>query len=220
MSTRDYLTKVHIHLQDRNTYKPLTYNRTSAIVNDTCTLIELIHSQHIIDKATKGFLLPSKNKRTPLFYGLPKFTSQAALPSHIKETKHFLNIIKKLATLPPNALLVIADVMSLYTENPHEEDIAAVIHFMQKHNHLLPTNWPLSHIVRIILDFILKHSTFKFMDKHIPQILGTSMETRMAPPYVHLFTGKEGTIILTFLHLIYFWKISSFSWVPTPNITP
>ena len=72
MNTKDYLTKIHAHLQDHNTYKPLTYNPTSAIINDACTLIEYIHSQHIIDKATKEFLLPPKNTRTPLFYGLPK----------------------------------------------------------------------------------------------------------------------------------------------------
>ena len=60
---------------------------------------------------------------------------------------------------------------------------------------------------RTILDFILKHSTFKFMDTHIHQILGTSMGTKMATPYANLFMGKEErTIILTFLHLIYFWK--------------
>ena len=49
MNTKDYLTKIHTYLPDCNTYKPLTYNPTSAIVNDTCTLIEYIHSQHIID---------------------------------------------------------------------------------------------------------------------------------------------------------------------------
>ena len=97
MNTRDYLTKIHIHLQDRNTYKPVTYNPTSAIVNDTCTLIELIHSQHIIDKAAKGFLLPSKNKRTPLFYGLPKFTSQAALSALL-----FLGVMVKLTFSLPS----------------------------------------------------------------------------------------------------------------------
>ena len=33
------------------------------------------------------------------------------------------------------------------------------------------------------------------------------MGTRMAPPYVNLFIGKEERpIILAFLHLIYFWK--------------
>ena len=92
-------------------------------------------------------------------------------------------------------------------KHSHDEGIAAVIHFMEEYKHLLPTNCPPPHIVRIILDFILKHSTFKFMDTHIHQILGTSMGTRMAPPYANLFMGKEErTIILTFLHLIYFWK--------------
>ena len=128
------------------------------MVNDTCTLIEYIHSQHIIDKATKEFLLPPKNTRTPLFYGLPKIHKPGCplrpivsgcdgptdhlsayvthfiqplasnLPSHIKDTKHFLNLIEKLPPLPPNALLVTADVTSLYTNIPHEEGIAAVIH--------------------------------------------------------------------------------------------
>ena len=33
------------------------------------------------------------------------------------------------------------------------------------------------------------------------------MGTRMAPRYANIFMGKEKrTIILTFLHLIYFWK--------------
>ena len=45
MNKRDYLAKIHTYLQDRNTYKPLTYNPT------TCTITEYIHSKHIIDKA-------------------------------------------------------------------------------------------------------------------------------------------------------------------------
>ena len=45
------------------------------------------------------------------------------------------------------------------------------------------------------------------MDMYIHQILGTSMGTRMSPPYVNLFMGKEERpIILAFLHVIYFWK--------------
>ena len=82
-----------------------------------------------------------------------------------------------------------------------------VLHFMGEYKHLLPSNCPPPYIVHIILDFILKHSTFKFIDTHIHQILGTSMDTRMTPPYANLFMGKEEhTIILIFLHLIYFWK--------------
>ena len=45
------------------------------------------------------------------------------------------------------------------------------------------------------------------MDMHIHQIFGTSMGTRMNPPYANLLMGKEEhTIFQTFLHLIYFWK--------------
>ena len=212
MNTKDYLTKIHTHLQDRNAYKPLTYNLTSATVNDTCTFIEYIDSQHIIDKATKEFLLLPKNNRTLSFYRLPEIHMSscplrpivsgcdgptdhlstyvthfiqplASNPSpHVKHTKHFLNLIEKLPPLPPNALLVTADVTSLYTNIPHQEGRATVIYFMEECKHLLPTNCPPLHIVRIILDFILKHSPFKFMDTHIHQILGTSMGTRMAPP--------------------------------------
>ena len=43
MNTKDYLTRTNTHLQDRNTYKPLTYNSTSPVINDTCTVIEYIH---------------------------------------------------------------------------------------------------------------------------------------------------------------------------------
>ena len=197
MNTRDYLINIHTHLQDCNTYKPLTYNPTNALVNDKCTLIDYIHSQHIIDKATKEFLLPPKNTRTPLFFGLLKIHKPGCplcsivsgcdgptdhlsayithfiqplarnLPSHIKDTRHFLNLIEELPPLPSNALLVTADVTSLYTNIPHEKGVAAVIHFMKEFEHLLPTNCPPPDIVHIILDFILKHSTFKFMDMHI-----------------------------------------------------
>ena len=55
MNTRDYLTKIHTHLQDHNTYKALTQNPTSAIANNACSLLEYMHSQLIIDKATKQF---------------------------------------------------------------------------------------------------------------------------------------------------------------------
>ena len=60
------------HLQDHNTYKPLTHNSTNAIANDACTLMEYMHSQHITEKATIEFLLPPTNIPTPLFYELAK----------------------------------------------------------------------------------------------------------------------------------------------------
>ena len=76
MNTRDSLTKIHIHLQDRNTYKPLTQNPVSAIA---CFFIAYKHSQHIIHKATIEILLPLKNTCIALFCRLPKIHSPTVL---------------------------------------------------------------------------------------------------------------------------------------------
>ena len=72
MNTRDYVTKIHKNLQDHNIYKPITYNPTSIMANDACTLIEYMHFQHTIDKAIMEFLLHPNNTHTLLFYRLPK----------------------------------------------------------------------------------------------------------------------------------------------------
>ena len=75
-----------------------------------------------------------------------------------------------------------------------------MIHFMPECKYLLPTNCPPLPIVHITLDFILKHSTFKFMDIHMHQIVGTSMGgTRMTSPMT-LYSWTRN------LHFIYFWK--------------
>ena len=106
-----------------------------------------------------------------------------------------------------------------YTQNIlHDDGISPVIHFMEKYKHPLPTNFPAPHIVRAILDSILKHSTFNFMDTHIHQILGTSMGWLSLCQSVH---GQRGTyIILALFHLIYFMKyfidIFYLSWFSHP----
>ena len=102
-----------------------------------------MNSQHIIDKATLEFLLPPKITDTSLFFGLPKIqkpdsllrpivsgcdgatdhlsayithfieTLVSKIPSHIKDTKYFLSLVKKLLSLPNNVLFVSAHVTSL-----------------------------------------------------------------------------------------------------------
>ena len=159
MNTRDYLTKIHIDLQDHNPKKLLTHNPTNAIAHDA---LHYMHSQLIIDMTTMEFLLPARNKDTPLFYELPEMhkpncplrpvvlgcdgpTDRLSsyithviqpkadnLPSNIKDTKHFLNFIENLPSFPTNALLVTADVTLLYTRIQHDDGISGVINFMEK----------------------------------------------------------------------------------------
>ena len=208
MNTRDYFIKIHTHLQDHSTYRPLTHNTKSATTIDASTLIQYKDSKHIIDKAIMELLLPSKNTAHFSSMGYPN--SQVRLPSllnisgsngptnhlsayithfilpltsnlplHINDIKHFLNLIQIFPLLPSNALLLTADVKSSYTNIPHENGITDVTHFMEKYRYLLTTSCPTPYIVLVILDFILKRITLKFMDTHIHQILGTSKLTAL-----------------------------------------
>ena len=98
-----------------------------------------------IDTATMKFLQPPGNIRTPLFSGLtnihkPNCSLRPSAsrcdcptgslssyiicfmqplannpPPHIKDTKHLFYLIDNLPQLPTNALLVTADVTTLYT---------------------------------------------------------------------------------------------------------
>ena len=70
MNTKDYLTKIYIHLQDHNTCNPLTSNPANTIAYDARTLIHYMHFQHIIDTANMKVALPYRNTSTPIFYGL------------------------------------------------------------------------------------------------------------------------------------------------------
>lgn len=47
------------------------------------------------------------------------------IPSYLQDSTHFLRIINNMGTLPTEALLVIMDVTSQYTNIPHEEGARA-----------------------------------------------------------------------------------------------
>ena len=237
LDTKDYIKKIHEHLDDTTTYKVMTYDPTPHIAYDVRTLIQYMHTFHYIDDVTKNFLMPHTPPRTPLFYGLPKVHKKdiplrpivsgcdsptdnlsryithfiqplvTHLPSYIKDTKHFLRIIHDTPTLPPDAFLVTADVSSLYTNIPHDEGISAVLHYINTHRQHMPANTPPDYIFEIILRHILDHSFFQFIDTIYHQITGTSMGTRMAPPYANLFMGRVEHKILQFFHtFITIWK--------------
>ena len=224
---------------------------TTSLTNPlTLTQHPISHTIHHIDDITKQFLTPNLKPRTPIFYGIPKihkinsplrpivswFDSPTdnlskyithylqpltdKLPSFIKDTKHFLQLINDIP-LPKNAILVTADVTSLYTNIPHDEDIEATAQHYTEWAHTLPKPTPKTSVIKTILHFILKHSTFRFQDKHYKQNTGTSMGGRYAPPYANIFMGRiEDTILQEWSPYILTWKrfIDDIFFIFTGNI--
>ena len=236
MNTDDYITKIMDHLNHEATYQKLDHNPSTDIAKDIEHYAKHLENQYIIDETTRRFLTPSIPPRTSLFYGLPKvhkpgiplrpivsgcdsatdplsrylthFLQPLAekLPSHIKDTKHFLRELNALPSLPEGALLVTADVTSLYTNIPHDEGINATIHYVNMYRESMPSYTPPTNVFRTMLRLILGNSIFQFMEETYKQISGTSMGTRVAPPYANLFMGLIEDLITGNFSLIHFWK--------------
>ena len=229
MDTSLYIHKIEEHLADATTYKKLDADPTQAIRNDVLSALDYLHNTGWIDDETRHHLTPPNPARTPLFYGLPKVHKPdislrpivsacdipndqlsnyvthfiqpfvETLPSYIRDSKYFLQLLESLPPLPENAILVTADVTSFYTNIPHEEGIESVLHYMKLHADVLPPGTPSHHTIGVLLQTILKNNNLS--------LIGTAMGTKAAPPHANFFMGcQEETIRETFIWPIPFWK--------------
>ena len=143
-----YINECNRQLNDKKFYKLLDTDITDHIHKRATNYLNGMFNDGYIDEETKQYLLPNGPK-PGCFYILPKIHKQgnprrpivssnglptehisefvnfhlqplvSKLPSYVKDTNHFLNILLTLNNLPNNAFLVTLDVSSLYTNIPH-----------------------------------------------------------------------------------------------------
>lgn len=107
------------------------------------------------------------------------------IPSYIKDTRDFINLIQGIGHLHDDEYLVTIDVSSLYTNIPHEEGLAALKKALNaKPSHHIPTD-----TVVELAEMTLKMNTFIFNHRYYHQQQGTAMGTKMAPSYANIFMG-------------------------------
>ena len=237
MDTIDYINTALTHLQQTEVYAPQDTDHTNTVADDlNSCLLQLTNTGHLTNNIAK-YIQPKTPPRTPLFYFLPKIHKPnnpprpiisgcdsptdriskyltavfnpiaQTQPSYLKDTKHLLQIIQTFPRLPDNAILVTADVSSLYTNIPHDEGITTILDSLNAHRQILPDNTPNNAIIRNFLHFILKENYFDFLDTHYLQIQGTAMGTKMAPPYANIFMARiEQQITHHFNQHILLWK--------------
>ena len=212
-----YINKAIDHLSDKDTYVQVDYDFTMQVKEEIESYIIFLAGMNYLHSTIRNFITPSDTPRTPLFYILPKihkigipprpivsqcngptcFISEflsyvltpiaEAQPSYIKDTGHFLRNISSLPTLPVESFLVTADVASLYTNIPHQEGIDSILSKVNDYRHLAPPHTPPNHVIKTLLDLVLKRNYFKFMDRFYWQKRGTSMGSRVGPSYANLF---------------------------------
>ena len=107
------------------------------------------------------------------------------VPSFIRDDMDFLNHMP--SEIDKNTLLVSFDVVSLYTNMPHDLGLEAIGYWLRNHNTNLTRLFTTEFMLKAI-SLILKENTFKFNDKD-KQTQGTAMDTKMAPTYAKLVVG-------------------------------
>ena len=147
ISTNDYTAEANRQLSNQEHYKALNKDPTCSYNKYIHHLTDQACRMGIIDKTTRGNL-QIKNPRIPSFYLLPKIHKPSnsgrpivnsigsvtekisafvdlhhrkftpRIPSYVKDTTHFINIIKN-TQLEPQDISVTIDVSSLYTNIPH-----------------------------------------------------------------------------------------------------
>ncbi|XP_047129554.2 uncharacterized protein LOC124809486 [Hydra vulgaris] len=165
---------------------------------------------HKIDTPLKPIVSDCDGPINNLPFFITEFIQPVAeqLTAYFKDSTHFLKLLQSHVLETNNYILVTADVISLYTNIPHREGIDAVKFYLKR---APPFNGPIKRppiaFIDIILETILTHSNFQFSTDHFLQLTGTTMGTRMAPPYANLFMGRiNEKIIDQFSMWISFYK--------------
>ena len=155
MNTIDYIAEVKRQLNNPGHYEKLQEDQTQKFNTLINNLINQVWRLNIIDNTTynnlqtkhprilKFYLLPQIHKQNnpgrPIVNGIESITVYVdtllrrfapRILSYVKDTAHFLNILKYLK-IQSTDLLVAIGVKSLYTNIPHTEGIAAITKMME-----------------------------------------------------------------------------------------
>ena len=107
------------------------------------------------------------------------------MPSYIKDTTHFLTLLKTIK-ITDTDLLVTIDVSSLYTNIIHEEGLEAMKQWMIENN----ISHQCAEFIKLLGKLVSKNNYFEFNGEIYLQKQGTAMGTRMAPNYAIIFMHK------------------------------
>ena len=109
--------------------------------------------------------------------------------SYVKDTTHFLKLIRDAGVVPQNSYLVTLDVTSLYTNIPTPSGIQAAKQALEKFRPNTDPKPQNDSLIKL-LECILTKNNFQFDNKHYLQTKGCAMGTRVTPSFVITYMGK------------------------------
>ena len=102
---------------------------------------------------------------------------------YIKDTTDFQDKIKNLS-VPKDVFLVTADVLSLYSNIPHEAGLKSLKEALDRRREKKATAEDLVKMAEFVLR---KKNYFEFDRSVYQQVSDTAIGTKIAPPFVYIF---------------------------------
>jgi hypothetical protein len=108
------------------------------------------------------------------------------LKTYVKDDRDFLSRLPRF--VPYECDLISCDIVSLYTNIPHDLGIEAVRYWLTQRPDLVPERFTVEFVLEAV-QFVLENNYFMFDGVCRHQDVGTAMGTVMAPPYACLAIG-------------------------------
>ena len=179
-----------------------------------------LHKSKLLNKVIKGqnseiinYPEPDDLKLRPIISGINCPTKKLSnlidkilkpllkhVKSYIRDSIQFLN--KSRRTVKEDTTLVTFDVISLYTNIPHELGVDALQFFLNKYPETVDNRFNRDFIMKGML-FVLKNNTFIFNTENYLQLTGTAMGTISAPTYATLVVAYLEEKLYTILEIEY-----------------
>ena len=216
-----YIQEAKRQLTQSDIYEKQSENPTETIIQEVRDVLKVLHEEDVITEemrsyanpegtvAARFYILPKVHKRgvpgRPVISGCNSPTEKLSevvdsflkplvptIPTHIKDTRHFLSKLRALDTLPRGCILATIDVVGLYPSIPHVDGLEALRSFLQDQH--LPLN--VTNGVVKMAEIVLKRNVFEFGADHYVQVSGTAIGTKMAPSYANIFMAQLEARIL------------------------
>jgi len=227
MDAEEYRNKIMDMLNDADVYTKTNKNDTNEVKKQANKIItDLYNKEKLNDKQLNN--LTDFIAKCPIFYGIPKIhkpgnplrpivsqingptssvskyvseqlaVAEKQIPFILQDTTAFLQLINTV-TINKDTKLVTMDVVSLYTNIPHEQGAEWVSEFYhetlnkwsQSNQQIVPVS---REEIKQLLLFVLRNSTFEFNNEFYHQNYGTTMgasfSVRFANIYMHKFLQK------------------------------
>jgi hypothetical protein len=124
-------------------------------------------------------------------------------PGYLRDSASLLQQLHQLGPLPPTAVIIVADAVSMYTNIDTPHGIATLKAWLTLHKADLPKGFPVSMIVAAT-ELIMTYNVFQLDDTYWLQLTGTAMGTPVACAFATIYYAyHEETFYLRKYHHSY-----------------